>query len=314
VRLAAIHLRGLTRVLGPEARTEALDRWLVEVERRVCTVRLGRLVAACFRDRIPNHGHRIRADAPSVSPQAKASILLHLYERREISLLRRYLRPDLDVIDGGGSLGVTGAIVASRLRPGRRLVAVEANPELIPRLRHNLEAAAGNGCVIGVHAALGHPPLGGGPEAAPSVFVAGADSVLGSVTDDPAAGEPIPAVTLDELRRTWGLDRYALICDIEGGERALIAQPAGVFAGCEQLFIELHGRDGEDDSQALLQRLTEVHGFLPVARRGAVHHLVLRGTQTRRGRSTVAGRRAAAIVAVFGMAALGTWCRRRRRS
>jgi FkbM family methyltransferase len=199
-----------------------------------------------------------------VSPQAKASILLRLYERREIGLLRRHLRPDLDVIEAGGSLGVTGAVVASRLLPGRRLVAVEANPELVPELRRNLDAAAADAAAVGVHAALAYPPARG-----LAAFVAGADSVLGSVTDDPGAGEPVTAVTLDGLRRTWGLDRYALICDIEGGEWELINQPVGVFAGCEQLFIELHDREGEAGLGSLLRRLTDVHAGLALAALGA---------------------------------------------
>lgn len=312
-RTAGTRLRRLSSILVREKREETLDRWLVEIEQRVCTARLGRLVAACFRDRIPNHGHRIRTRPRSVSPQAKASILLHLYERREIGLLRRHLRPDLDVIEAGGSLGVTGAVVASRLRPGRRLVVVEPNPELLPDLRSNLEAAGGDGRAIAVHAALAYVPPAAGAEAGRAAFVAGADSVLGSVTNNPACGQPVEALTLDDLRRRWELARYALICDTEGGEWELINQPAGVFVGCEQLFVEVHDRQGEDGSWALLRRLTDVHGFVPVARRGPVHYLVLRDTHVRAGRGVGAGPRAALAVAALGVAAVAAWRRCWRR-
>ena len=324
--------RRLGRAADPTARTQALDRRLVELEQRVCTARLGRLVAACFRDRIPNHGHRIRTAPPSVSPQAKASILLHLYERREIALLRRHLRPELDVIEVGASLGVTGAVVAARLRAGRQLVAVEANPELVPELRRNLRSAARHDRAAGVHAALAYGPAlhtsgvdtsgvdgsaldGSGVDGSGAdrvAFVAGADSVLGSVATDPAAGEPVEAVTLGALRETWGLGRYALICDIEGGEWELIDQPAGVFSGCEQLFIELHDREGEEGTQRLLRRLVDVHGFVPVERLGPVHYLALRGTQA--GHEPSLGPRIAGLgaLAALGLAALGAWRHRRR--
>lgn len=297
----------LGRALRPEARAQAVDRRLVELERRVCTERLGRLIAAAFRDRIPNHGHRIGTAPPSVSPQAKASILLRLYERREIGLLRRHLRPELDVIEAGASLGVTGALVASRLRAGRRLVAVEANPELVPELRRNLRAVAHDDRAAGVHAALAY-----GPDADRVAFVAGADSVLGSVARDPAAGEPVEAVTLAGLRQTWGLDRYALVCDIEGGEWELVDQPAGVFSGCEQLFIELHDRDGHGGTERLLQRLIDVHGFVPVERLGPVHYLAVRGTHVRREPSLRPRLAGAAVLAALAVAALTVWRRRRR--
>lgn len=312
-RTAAARLRRLTGVLGREAREDTLDQWLVELEQRICTSWLGRLVAASFRDRIPNHGHRIRTRSPSVSPQAKASILLHLYERREIGLLCRHLRPDLDVIEAGGSLGVTGAVVASHLRPGRRLLVVEPNPELVPELRSNLAAAGGDDRAVAVHAALAYVPSAAGAEPGRAAFVAGADSVLGSVTHDLASGEAVEALTLDELRRRWGFDRYALICDIEGGEWDLINQPSGVFAGCEQLFVELHDRLGEDGSSALLRRLTDVHGFVPVARRGPVHYLALRGTDEHVDKGLSARRRVALVGAALGVAALVMWrgCRRR---
>jgi FkbM family methyltransferase len=311
-RLTAARRR-LSRALDPEARAQAVDRRLVALEQRVCTERLGRLVAAAFGDLVPNHGHRIRTAPPSVSPQAKASILLGLYERREIELLRRHLRPELDVIEAGASLGVTGAVVASQLRAGRRLVAVEANPELVPELRSNLAAAGGDDRAVAVHAALAYVPSAAGPEPGRAAFVPGADSVLGSVRNDLAAGDPVEALTLDDLRRRWAFDRYALICDIEGGEWELINQPPGVFVGCEQLFVELHDRPDEDGSSALLRRLTDVHGFVPVARRGPVHYLVLRGTDEHVANGSPARQRAALVGAALGVAALVAWRRFRRR-
>jgi hypothetical protein len=156
-------------------------------------------------------------------------------------------------------------------------------------------------------------PPAAGAEAGRAAFVAGADSVLGSVTNDLASGEPVEALSLDDLRRRWGLDRYALICDIEGGEWELINQPAGVFVGCEQLFMELHDRQCEDGSGALLRRLTDVHGFVPVTRRGPVHYLMLRGTHGHAQGGLAARQRAALVVAALGVAAVAAWRWRRRR-
>ena len=56
-----------------------------------------------------------------------------------------------------------------------------------------------------------------------------------------------------------------------------------------------------------------VPGFVPVARRGPVHYLVLRDTHVRAGRGVGAGPRAALAVAALGVAAVAAWRRCWRR-
>lgn len=61
------------------------------------------------------------------------------YEREEIDAIRRILRKDDVVLDLGASLGVTSCVIANTISNPENLVSVEANPNLIENLKHNME-------------------------------------------------------------------------------------------------------------------------------------------------------------------------------
>ena len=108
-------------------------------------------------------------------------------------------------------------------------------------------------------------------------FVAGATHET-SFTRGPGGGgtqagiRPIPTLSLKGLLESRGIVEYALVCDIEGAEAAIIQSPAAL-AGCRQLVIELHdtelgGRSWSEDS--LCQAIATRHGMTLRDRYGPV--------------------------------------------
>ncbi len=217
---------------------------------------VGRVVGRACGDRIPLYGERIDTANPAISPGTKAQILFRLYERHELRFIRTMVRHDLDVVELGASIGVTGAFLRRQLEPGRRLVCVEANPDLLDTLRTNVGFRAGDDRVVVEQGAVDH---------------SGRDTVvltLGETTDGSSVGAPatsaagegveVPVVHLGPLLERYGIGDYVLVCDIEGSEAGLVRTEAEALAGCRQLLIELH--DGEMTIPELGARIEEL-GF-----------------------------------------------------
>src|ERR1700722_292714 len=61
------------------------------------------------------------------------------YESGERKLIRRFLQADDRVIELGGCIGVLSCLVNARLKSRAHHLVVEANPELIPLLKHHRE-------------------------------------------------------------------------------------------------------------------------------------------------------------------------------
>jgi FkbM family methyltransferase len=202
---------------------------------------VGRLAAVAFRDRIPHSGVRFDTSDPAIPDRVKAALALNLYERAELRFLHAYLRPDLDVVEVGGSMGVMATNIAQLQAPGHRLVTVEANPRLVPVLeRHAIGLAPPGRSVEVLHAAIDY----GGGDTVGLAFGdtstnarVGAEAGLGTVD--------VPALTLTELLDERGLDGYVLIADIEGAEAGLLEHDRAALDRCAQAIIELHDTELE---------------------------------------------------------------------
>lgn len=236
----------------------------------LCHPLVGRAIRAVFRGRVPSlrfPGWRLALDAPGVTPRTAAEIFWGVYESAELRFVQHHLRPDLDVVEVGSSIGAVSSAIARRQQPNRRLVCVEANPQLLDLLRRNIAANAPGHRVDIVQRAISYD----GPMVR---FGLGASNVSGRLESAQPGTEPmeVPATTLSEILREHGLKRYALVADIEGGEAAIIEKDEAAFRSCDQILIELHATrlDGRDVGIEDLVRNIEARGLSLTARHGPV--------------------------------------------
>jgi FkbM family methyltransferase len=240
-----------------------LKLWLAN---RLHDPRVGKLAGLVFQDRIPFYGARVDTSEAAVADQIKAMLLWRMYESGEVRFVRKYLRPDLDVIELGSSIGAMATQILSIIDRDRRLVCVEANPALLASIRKNVDTRA-----TVIHAAVAY-------EQKDTVELALGESSLGSaVKADRAAGRSVtvPAKTLRQIHHSAGLGRFALVCDIEGAEHDLFALDPVVLGQCEQIVIELHDVSSSSDGrlktvERLASSIRTDHGFRQLARYGPV--------------------------------------------
>jgi len=198
---------------------------------------MGRVIGRLFKDRIPAGGLRVHTRSTLIRPEIKALLALGMYESAERRLVTRYLRRDLVIVELGASIGyITGHI--SRLRPPRQL-AVEANASLFPLIEDLLQ----RNDLRSVQLVNGAIDYSGGSTVRFRVHsyntgsaVANGDTVSGDATEI-----EVPAFTLRDLVERENIDRFAIVCDIEGAERAMIMEEdPSITQRCQQMIIELH--------------------------------------------------------------------------
>jgi FkbM family methyltransferase len=145
------------------------------------------------------------------------------YEPGLVELLRRHVDPQRDFIDVGANIGFY-SVLAARLLPGRRVLAVEPNPEAQRRLAANLARNGVDGSVT-VFAGVASDA----PGEAELNLIEGMEeySSLGSIVHAAVAGEAskrlaVPAETLDRLVERFGLEPGLIKIDVEGAEKLVL--------------------------------------------------------------------------------------------
>lgn len=177
-------------------------------------------------------GCRFSVRSPAISTQVKSRFLFDKHENFEREALRKYFDASLPVIELGGAIGVVACLTNKKMSDPRQHVVVEANPDMLPLLEEN---RARNGCKFTVlHNAVAY----GSDEV---TFHQSDDFVASSVQARAGKSVTVKAITLKELVERSGFERFALICDIEGGEIDLIERDAEVFREkVAFLLIEFH--------------------------------------------------------------------------
>jgi FkbM family methyltransferase len=171
---------------------------------------------------------------PAITPQVKAMLFWNVYESAEIRFVQRYLKPDLDVVELGSSLGVMACQIRARLQSDRKLICVEANPPLALVIQQHL---ALNGFEDNTTVVVGAIDYSGGDT---THFITGENSLQGRKTHGVKGTTQTPAFTLEQLLKEHSMQDYALVCDIEGAEAGIIFQGGEALKGCRQIVIELH--------------------------------------------------------------------------
>jgi FkbM family methyltransferase len=219
------------RDIGRRALSPELKQGLADL---LCSDAVGRVLGRAFGDRIPRAGLRFHVPSPPVSPCTRAQIFWGIYESAEIRFARRFLGSDLDVIELGASLGVVSCELARILAGRRRLVSVEANPELLPIWEENLRCNAPGADVRLLHGAIDYGAAGSHTR-----LSLGQDTSASRLGDGPE-GIEVPATTLSQILAQTGIREFALVCDIEGAEAGILLDDAPALAGCRRIVTELH--------------------------------------------------------------------------
>ncbi len=255
---------------------------LISETKRISKVRIGQalsnpalgvLISHACQNRIRNRGVIIDTSSPEFTAVVKARLAFGIYESAEIRLIRKYLKGCRKVLELGAGLGVTAAHILDVAAPGAEVVCVEANPYLITTLRATTTAAAerADAKVRTIHGAVPPDPI----IRSESVVLTLGRSHLGSQAGSVQGGDPdrqlrVPAVDLAKVAQDW--TDYALVCDIEGAEAALILSAQPVLTRASRLVIELHETAycGTPISVADLKNALLSIGFIPVAENGRV--------------------------------------------
>jgi len=241
------------------------------VGREISRPWVGAVIARATRDRIRKGDVKFDVSSSLISPRTKAQIFWGLYESAEQRFIRRWLRPDLDVIELGSSIGVVSSVISQVIEPGRRMICVEANPNVIPILKRNLDLNAHGRRLDIVNAAIDYES---GSKQATLYF--GESTVSSTITGTANQSGPsttVPTTTLGGIADDLGIGEYALVADIEGSEVGMIARDAAALQRCQQLVIELHSVKTDDrivEPDYMVAQLIGEHGFRLRARHGPV--------------------------------------------
>lgn len=168
------------------------------------------------------------------------------------------------IVDVGAHVGAF-SLLAKRLFPAARLIAVEPNPRSAELLRHNLAGLPG----VEVHEAAvrydGADVLTASLGASASGFMAPADRVDELLPPNfqdrlwrcRAVGR-VPTVTLEELAQGAPIDLLKLDC--EGSEHDILSRASdALLSRCGLVLGELHDARGHAPFEALLRRRLPGH-------------------------------------------------------
>jgi FkbM family methyltransferase len=135
-------VRGLSLLRRLYSGIRALDRADWPLFRRVPSVWKRRLVRAFFRsaDSALTRGEPVELEGLrwSVPDSMRSTFVLQSHEPGVRRVLERLLRPGMVVVDVGANIGYHTVFAASRVQPGGKVFAVEADADNLAHLRENL--------------------------------------------------------------------------------------------------------------------------------------------------------------------------------
>ncbi len=166
------------------------------------------------------------------------------YVKPERQLVARILRPGMNVVEMGGSIGVLTAIIAARIQPGGTLVSVEAADDLVAYSRTWLERRFPHVKVVQGYAFPVHQlPAGLVVHGFDNHGVSLGGQVEYTVTPAANAAGPADGKTFDiaTLCSKNGVPLPdVLVADIEGAETVLLVPGVQLPASIRHVVIELH--------------------------------------------------------------------------
>jgi FkbM family methyltransferase len=239
----------------------------IQLAQILASEKAGRVIGALTRNRVRHQGLWFDVRSSDFSPSVRAMMFWGSYEGAETRMIRSLLGDSTTVVELGSSLGVTTAHLAAGMPPGGHLVCVEANPQLVRRLRDRIVARAPLLRVDVVHAAIS--------DQCGATRLVLAEQTLGSYVGAPRPGEStveVPALTLREVLRRTETAEFDLVSDIEGAEAAFLLNDPGVLDRCGRAVIEFHETTVNDQRRSVFDLIDAAIalGFRVVSQHGPV--------------------------------------------
>ena len=196
-----------------------------------------------------------------------------LYEKGERQFIAQTVKPGMQVLELGGSIGVVTAVLAHKVGPTGRVVSVEASPRLAAFSRGWLEKDGRVKVVVGYAFPVWQLPEGLRVESFTGDEVSLGGRVDFNVSDGAAANPPAGEASsrtydIETLCRENDLRPDALVIDIEGSEALLLKTPPRLPATIKIVVAEMHPwayPNGEADLERMMNTLRE-EGFALGAR------------------------------------------------
>lgn len=194
---------------------------------------IGQTIRVLFNDSIKYKGVYISTKSSKIANSTVSSLFFNMYESCETRFIKKYLNRDLSTIEFGSSIGVTGSMIGSL--SSHIIILVEANQGLIPILQQNAEHNIDNYEIV--NAAIDYSS-----KRKNAVFSVNEFSDRGKLISNGKSTNSIeiPITTLSQIKSSYNIGKYNLICDIEGAEVGLFLEENTVLNECDTLIIELH--------------------------------------------------------------------------
>lgn len=211
------------------------------------------LEAALSRKIVDYEGVKLLVQHELLSEPVKRSIYRRMYERAEISILKRTLEKNDRVLELGSCMGFLGIYVSKQVG-SENAVLVEANPDMIPLLEANL---ANNGVSPKVINAM----VGASDEADADFYVMPDVWSSSAINKDAQKSRAIRiesislATLLGRTRPTY------LIVDIEGAEKDILDACVLKNSTVQKICAELHPKYIGNQATSRLIRDIEDAGF-----------------------------------------------------
>lgn len=237
--------------IGATLKTKYADKWLGK-EHNWC---YGKLVELRGNE-VTIDGCLFSLDSAAIATRIKSSFLFGEYEKPEREAIRRFLNPNLPVVEFGGSVGVVACITNRRLADPRHHIVVEANPALIPILQKNRDL---NQCQFEILPCMvGYGGDQGTFYASTTNFLT-STSISGDISES-ANLTTVKTTNLSSVLEQHRFARCTLICDIEGGEADLLKHESDVLSDrVSMLMMEVHDHLLGEERAA--QVLDQIHGI-----------------------------------------------------
>ncbi len=206
------------------------------VAKVLCSSVVGNLIASYYQDKVPSlliKGLKFDCSSKQISSHTKAQIFFGIYESAEYRFCKKYIKDGSNIIELGSSIGLISSFISKTKSP-KNILAVEANPDLIPVIRSNFSLNDVNNHTI-CNKAIGRDKL------QKLWFSKGTDNTTGSISEIESFGAiEVTCTTLSELVDQAGFENYVLICDIEGAEVDILNETNDGLKLCKLLIIEIH--------------------------------------------------------------------------